>query len=223
MTRVFSWGSALVLISLFGGCYSDHRVGDNSLTTGDGGTGAVQMVPAASVQLAIDGMTFQAGCPNGHSGVGFRSGGTGTCGPLGATGAGPVFMTLQCYDTPMQQMRPVYMIGTLFRNFNPGAGVGDDTTFDLSDPDHEQYITVMLGNQDLTGTEYQYCSAPPQDLADGGTYPASSGTVTVHHFVPDPGAPQGVFIADVELSNVVVPSVNGGPTMKVVSAHLYFQ
>lgn len=219
MTRVFSSGvGALMVAALITGCYADHRVGDNSLTAGDGG-GTVQMVPPASVQLEIDGMTFQAGCPNGHSGVGFRSG--ATCG-TGGSGAGPVFMTLDCYDTPMPVL-PIYSVGALFRNFNPGAGVGDDTTFDLSDPGHEQYITVMLGNQDLTGTQYDYCSAPPADLPAGATYPASSGTVTVHHFVPDPGAPQGVFVADVELDNVVVPTVNGGPTMKVVSAHLYFQ
>lgn len=218
--RLLSWGAAVVLASMFAGCYADHRIGDDSLTVGDGG--AKGQVPAASIELEIDGMTFQAGCPNGHSGVAFRSGGSGDCGPPNSSGSGPVFMTLQCYDTPMQQL-PVYMVGALFRNFNLQAGVGDDTTFDLSVPGHEQYVSVMLGNQDLTGKEYEYCDAPQETPPDGGTWPAASGTVTVHHFVPDPGAPQGVYVADVELTDVFVPSVNGGPDMKVVSAHLYFQ
>jgi hypothetical protein len=216
--RLFSWGAAVVLASMFAGCYSDHRVGDNSLTATDGG-GTLQMIPPATIELEIDGMTFQAGCPNGHSGVGLRTG--ATCG-TGGSGVGPTFMTLDCYDTPMEQIRPIYFVGALFRNFNPSAQ-SDDTTFDLSDPGHEHYITVMLGNQpDLTGIEYEYCSAPPQDLPDGGTWPASSGTVTVHHFAPDMGTSQGAATSHVELSNVVVPTVNGGPTMKVVSAHLYF-
>jgi hypothetical protein len=219
MTRVWSGGVTLLLAWMFVGCYSDHRVGDNSLTTAGDGGGTVQTVPPASIQLEIDGMTFQAGCPNGHSGEEFAGG--SPCGSSG-NGEGPTFNTAQCYDAPTQPPLPVYDVGALFRNFNPAVGISDGTTFDLSDPGHEQYITVMLDNQDLTGTVNRYCSSPPAELADGGTYPPSSGTVTVHHFVPDPGTP-GLFTSDVELSNVVVPSTNGGPTIKVVSAHLYFQ
>jgi len=175
------------------------------------------MLPADSVVLEIDGKAFQAGCANGHSGGGFRSG--ATCGSAGA-GWGPVFESLECDDT-LNQSPPVYFLGTLFRNFDR-SGVADGTTFDLSDPTHEQFVTVMMNYMDPTRTEHEFCTASPPD-SDPGAYPPSSGTVTIHQLAPDPGAPPNVFTSEVEVTNAVVPSVNGGPAITILAAHLYFQ
>jgi hypothetical protein len=220
MKRVFSSGAAVLTAAwMFAGCYSDNRVGNNALSIAtthvvDGGSDGAGATGAGSIVLEIDGMTFQAGCPNGQSGTVFRSG--GACG--GSFGEGPMFGSQYCPDSNPNVL-PDYLVGALFNNFDPATGIPDGTTFDLSDPGHAQFITMLLGDQDLSGTEYEYCSTPP---TDGGTYPASSGTVTVNHFGPD-NNPGQTFSSDVELSNVVVPSTNGGPVMKVVSAHLYYQ
>ena len=186
-------------------------------SAGSGNAEPPTMWPSDSVVLAIDGKAFQAGCANGRSGGGFSRG--ATCGSA-ATGAGPIFHSLQCDNIPNQDP-PIYFLGTQFRNFDP-AGISSELTFDLADPTHEDYVTVMMNYMDTTRTEYDYCTAPPRD-ADGGAYPSSSGIVTVRRFVPDPGGPAGLYISEVEVTNAVVPSFNGGPAITIVAAHLYFQ
>jgi hypothetical protein len=226
MKRVFSSGAAVLTAAwMFAGCYSNNRVGNDALSIGtarvDGGSDGAGATSGVSLVLEIDGMTFQAGCTNGETGLSFRSGGTGSCGET--FGEGPTFTTMDCYDAVQAPptVLPDYFVGVLFSNFDPATGIPVGTTFDLSQPGHEQFITVMMGDEDLTGTEYEYCSTPPTDLPDGGMYPASSGVVTVNRFAPEDN-PGQTFSTDVELSNVVVPSTNGGPTMKVVAAHMYF-
>lgn len=209
MTAVYSSGAALLIASVVAGC---HAAGSSSPPP--------PLVPADSVVLQLDGKAFQAGCANGSSGGGFRSG--ATCGSAG-TGAGPMFESLECDPSkpPGSQQPPFYYVGALFRNLDP-SGTTSDVTFDLSDPSHEQFVTVMMGYTDETNTQYKYCTAAPRDT-DPQQYPASSGLVTLHRLVPDPGAPQGVDISDAELTNAVVPSFNGGPPITIVAAHLYFQ
>jgi hypothetical protein len=200
MTRIVSLSAALFALQTLASCYADHRVGDNSPAVTD------------SVVLETEGMTFPLCTPNGAS---FGSG--ATCGSA-APGSGPMFNTLSCPNS----MPPTYNLGVFFRNFSP-SGIVADTTFDLSDPGHEDYITVMLIVNRGPGQEYEYCTAPPLD-ADGGTTTtvSPSGTVIVHQFVPAAGAPMGDYASDVEVVDAIVPPINGGPQYRVVSAHLYF-
>jgi hypothetical protein len=223
MKRAFSFGAmTLTAAWMLAGCYSNNRVGNDALSIGSkGGDMAGATYLATGIEVEIDGMTAPVGCSNGRAGVAFQMG--ATCGSA-AIGDGPIFQTANCTgigDSPP----PSYMIGALFRNYDQSTGIPDGTTYDLSDPGHEHFITVMLGYQPVAmEPEYDYCTAPPTDLPDGGTYPASSGTVTVNHFAtsntPNPAMP--TFNADVELTNVVVPSYDGGPAMKVVAAHLVY-
>lgn len=206
MTRSTRSGAALLLACMLAGCGAH-----------DGAAASIPTIPADSVVLEIDGKAFQAGCANGSPGTSFLRGATcGTAGP----GAGPIFHSLDCADDA-SQAPPIYFIGALFRNFDP-AGVTDERTFDLADPAHEDFVTVMMGYMDLTRSEYQYCTAPPPD-SSGAAYPPSSGTVTLHRLVPDPGAPPGVYLSEAEVTDAVIPSPDGGPTVKIVAAHLYFQ
>ena len=133
-----------------------------------------------------------------------------------------MFESLECDQSkPASQEPPIYYVGTLFRNLD-SSGINSDVTFDLSDLSHEQFVTVMMGYTDATRTQYKYCTSPPTD-ADPQQYPPSSGLVTLHRLVPDPGAPPGVDISDAELTNAVIPSFNGGPPITILAAHLYFQ
>jgi hypothetical protein len=207
MTRVFSSSVALLAAWMFAGCHS-----------GDGGGPPPVLLPPDSIVLEIDGKAFQAGCANGRAADGFSQG--ATCGSA-STGAGPIFHSVNCNDDPWDQHAPIYFVGTAFRGLDP-AGVDTDMTFDLSDPAHEQSVTVMMNYMDESRTEYHYCTAPPRE-ADGGAYPPSSGIVTLHRFVPDPGSPQGDRISDAEITNAIVPSPDGGPAITIVAAHLYFQ
>jgi hypothetical protein len=205
MTRA-GW-SILALAACAGaGCQEGHGAGD-----------PVPMMPPSSIVLEIDGKTFQAGCANGQSGTGFASG--ASCG-TGGPGWGPIFQSLEC-DQPLRQTVPSYTLGTMFRNFDR-SGVADGTTFDLSDPTHEQFVTVMMNYMDASLTEHDFCTAAPAG-SDPTAYPASSGIVTIHQLAPDPGAPPGVFTSEVEVTNAVVPSVKGGAAMQILAAHLYFQ
>jgi hypothetical protein len=217
MARLNLLGAAIIGVCLFPACSADHRVGDNSLTVSNNGAGDNPGVQPASVVIDVDGTTFQSACANGSSGMQFMGG--STCGAAGH-GSGPEFDTAACSiaQTPL----PRYSVAALFRNFDSSIGIADGTTFDLSDPGHEQHLTVMFDNEDSGGNVYRYCSAGPVELTDGVSYPASSGTVTVHHFVPYFDGLNTLYNSDVELSNVVVPPTDGGPTVKVVSAHLYF-
>jgi hypothetical protein len=201
MTRTCS--SIVALAWLFAGCRSSA-----------GDAAPPMMLPADSVVLELDGKAFQAGCADGHSGSGFTQG--ATCGSA-AIGAGPNFHTIACDNS---QAAPAYFLGTEFRNLD--AAVSGDLTFDLSDPAHEGYVTVMMNYMDESRTEYHYCTAPPRE-ADGGAYPASSGIVTLHRFVAEPDAPPGVAISDAEITNAIVPSLDGGPAITIVAAHLYFE
>lgn len=197
----------LAAASLIAGCYSPS------------GNAPPVMLPPDSVVLELSGKAFQAGCANGSSGGEFQSG--ATCGSA-AIGAGPIFHSLQCDPSRVSnQQPPIYYLGALFRNLGPLSGTGD-VTFDLSDPAHEQFVTVEMGYTDETRAEYSYCTAAPPD-ADPQQYPRSSGQVTLHRLVPDPGAPKGVDISDAEISDAVIPSSNGGPAIRIVAAHLYFE
>jgi hypothetical protein len=199
----------LLALCLSSGCSSP------SVPSGD--PSAPVLPPPDSVVLELDGKAFQAGCANAQPGGSFQSG--ATCGTAG-TGAGPTFHSLDCRQL-LDQDPPIYFVGALFHGFDRNATVGD-VTFDLSDPGHEDHVTVMMNYMDETRTEYEYCTAPPVG-SDPALYPASSGTVTIHQLAPDPGAPPGDDISDVELTNVVVPSFNGGPALTILAAHLYFQ
>ncbi|MCU1280285.1 MAG: hypothetical protein JWM53_3831 [bacterium] len=209
MTRVCSSSVALLAAWMFAGCHSG---------SGDVPPPGGVLLPSDSVVLELDGKAFQAGCANGKSGGGFLQG--ATCGSA-SIGAGPIFHSLECNDDPSDQHAPIYFLGTTFRGLDP-AGVDGDLTFDLSDPAHEESVTVMMNYMDLSRTEYHYCTAPPRD-ADGGAYPPSSGIVTLHRFVPDGDSPPGVRISDAEVTNAIVPSLDGGPPITIVAAHLYFQ
>ena len=216
MARVRSSG-ARVAVSMFAACLFAVCTLAGCHSAAVDAPVADAMLPPDSVVLELDGKAFQAGCANGHSGSSFGSG--ATCGSAGP-GAGPSFHSLDCDDNPAQTP-PIYFLSTQFRNFDP-AGVTGDMTFDLSDPNHEQFVTVMMNYMDDSRTEYDYCTAPPAD-SDPAVYPASSGTVTLHRLVPDPGAPPNVYISEAEVTNAVVPSLDGGPPLTIVAAHLYFQ
>jgi hypothetical protein len=202
MTNVLSSSVALFAASMFAGCHSSGS--DAPPQPG---------LPADSVVLEIDGKAFQAGCANGSSAGGFTEG--ATCGSA-AEGAGPNFDSVYCDNL---QTGPIYFLGTEFRNLD-AAGVSSDLTFDLSDPDHEEYVTVMMNYTDDTRTEYHYCTAPPLG-ADGGAFPSSTGLVTLHRFISEPDALAAV--SDAEVTNAIVPSLDGGPAITIVAAHLYFQ
>ncbi|HEX9102945.1 MAG TPA: hypothetical protein VF997_12120 [Polyangia bacterium] len=207
MKRAVSFLAAAMVTATIAGC---HAASSDP---------PIPLLPSDSVVLELNGKAFQAGCASGSSGGSFMSG--ATCGSA-AMGAGPTFHSIECDPSmPSSQQPPIYFLGTLFRNLNP-SGITDDTTFDLSDPSHEQLVTVMMGYTDETRTEYEYCTAPPRGTAPQ-QYPLSSGLVTLHRLVPDPGAPRGVEISDAEVTNAVIPSMNGGPAITVLAAHLYFQ
>lgn len=201
MRYAISSSTTLLALWMVAGCHSGSS------------DSAPHAPPPDSVVLEIDGKAFQAGCANGSSGSGFTNG--PACGSA-AEGAGPSFDSVYC-DT--LQTGPIYVLGTAFRNLD-AAGVSDDLTFDLSDPDHEKYVTVMMSYTDDTRTEYHYCTAPPRG-ADGGSFPTSSGLVTLHRFVSEPDALAAT--SDAEVTNAIVPSLDGGPAITIVAAHLYFQ
>jgi hypothetical protein len=206
MRRIYASCAWLLAAGLLAGCSEGH-----------GMSMPLHLPPADSVVLQLDGKAFQAGCADAQpSGGGFLQG--ATCG-TGGSGVGPTFQSLSCHNLPNQDP-PVYFVGAFFHGVDRASGLAASTTFDLADPAHEQSVTVMMNYMDETRTEYHYCTAPPPD-GDATAYPASSGTVTVHEFVFDPQTP-GDYTSDVELTNVVVPSPNGGPAITILSAHLYF-
>jgi len=171
--------------------------------------------PPDSVVLEIDGKVFQAGCADGASGGGFMQG--ATCGSTGP-GSGPLFHSLSCNKFPATDP-PVYFVGTAFHQ---ASDLTAGTTIDLSQPGHEAIVTVMMNYMDETRTESHYCTAPPRDAGADG-YPASSGTVTVRRFALEPEAPSGDYLSEVEVTNALVPSLDGGPAIKILEAHLYFE
>ena len=176
----------------------------------------MSQLPADSVVLEIDGKAFQAGCANGRAAGGFGSG--ATCGSAGV-GAGPGFQSIGCNDDPYQV--PIYFVSALFHGFAP-AGIDDGTTFDLAAPDHEAQVTVMMNYMDVSRNEYHYCTAPPVGV-NANAYPASWGSSPYGNLCASRRRLRAFYQSEVVITDAVVPTADGGPAIKIVAAHLYFQ
>jgi|GEM_PF-6572106 len=163
---------------------------------------------ANTAVLEINGVTFDVQCdPAVHQG---EIGGDGS--------AGPDLDVRDCSAMPSLSDR-TFLLRIRFRDLDPN-GLYPGTTFDLSDPGHAHYIHVQIAYQNQSKSQYAYSSEGPDP--DAGVVIPSSGIVLARSFaLVKSSGPFDTYTADVELTDVVIPATNGGPSIKIVSAHLY--